>query len=294
MELKYTSFEWAKNILPKRDPYGNKGSFGRVFMYVGSERYQGASHLALESALRAGAGYVEIGASGELKKNLLLKFPEAIYKNIPEAEQLCDSDIYSAVSASLLASATLVGCGSTKSARLLKLVSELLCVKGGPLVLDADAINSMSEDRENSLELLKKSERRVILTPHPLELSRLSGIDVTYINENRCECALRFAREYGCILLLKGKETVITDGETVYINTSGSSALAKAGSGDSLAGLLSSLICSPQLSCLEASALAAFVHGMAGDNLCKEYSEYGVTPSDLPKEMARVLSHLAK
>ena len=294
MEIKYTSFEWAKSTLPKRKSDGNKGSFGRLLMYVGSVKYQGASHLALESALRGGAGYVEVLASGELKKNLLLKFPEVIYKDFPEADKLSDSDIDALVLASSKASVTLVGCGLGKSVGLTSLIERLLSVECGILVLDADAINSMAEDREKMLRILKESPRRVILTPHPLEFSRLSGLDVQYINGNRTECAKAFSAEHGCTLVLKGKGTVITDGGELYINTSGSSALAKAGSGDALAGLLSSLLASSGLSPLLASAIAVFVHGMAGDNLSKEYSEYGVTPSDLPKEMARVLSRIEK
>lgn len=294
MELKYTSFEWAKATLPKRKTDGNKGSFGRLFMYVGSEKYQGASHLALESALRGGAGYVEVGASGEVKRNLLLKFPEVIYKDFLEADKLSDSDVDALTFASSLAGVTLVGCGSGKSVRLMYLIERLLSVESGVLVLDADAINSMAEDREKMLKILKESQRGVVLTPHPLEFSRLSGLDVQYINDNRIDCAKAFAGEYGCTLVLKGKGTVITDGDKVYVNTSGSSALAKAGSGDTLSGLLSSLLLSSSLSNVEASAIAAFVHGMAGDNLSKEYSEYGVTPSDLPKEMARALSSIEK
>ena len=131
-----------------------------------------------------------------------------------------------------------------------------------------------------------------MLTPHPLEFSRLTGLSVEYINDNRKECAKAFASEHGCTLVLKGKGTVITDGEEIYINTSGSSALSKAGSGDTLAGFLSSILASTSLSPLEASAIAVFIHGTAGDNLSKEYSNYGVTPSDLPKEMARVLSKI--
>ena len=294
MEIIYTSFEWAKATLPKRKTDGNKGSFGRLFMYVGSEKYQGAALLSLEGALRGGAGYVEVGASDELKKNLLLNFPEALYKNIPEASRLTDSDVKALLDADRRASVTLVGCGCTKSDKLFDVIKQLLMTDGGTLVLDADAINSMAEHKGEALELLQNTERTVILTPHSMEFSRICGIDISYINENRVKCAKDFASEYGCILVLKGNGTVITDGMDVYINTSGSSALAKAGSGDTLAGILSSLSASSTLSPVLASALAVFVHGKAADNLSDEYSQYGVTPSDLPKEMARVLSDIEK
>ena len=294
MDRVYTSFEWAKSTLPKRKADANKGSYGRLFAYVGSSAYHGAAHLAVESALRGGVGYVEVAASGELRKTLLLKFPELIFKDFAEASMLSTSDMENLVREQRRATATLVGCGSSKSNQLFEIVSMLLSEDGGALVLDADAINSMAENREEALSLLKNAKRKVVLTPHPLEFSRLSGLDVSYVNENREASAVTFAKEHNCVLLLKGKGTVITDGETVYVNTSGSSALAKAGSGDTLAGLLSALLATSALPPLELTALAAYVHGKAGDRLSLELSEYGVTPSDLPKEMARVIAELEK
>ena len=294
MEYKYTSLEWAKRTLPKRKADANKGSYGRLFAYVGSSAYHGAAHLSIEAALRGGVGYTEAAVSGELRKTLLLKFPELIFKDFDEASRLSPSDMERLVTEQRRATATLVGCGSGKSAELFTVVSMLLSEDGGALVLDADALNSMADNREAALSLLKNAKRRVVLTPHPLEFSRISGLDVSYINENRESTAAAFAMEYNCILLLKGKNTVITDGREVYVNTSGSSALAKAGSGDALAGLLSALLATSVVSALELSALAAYVHGKAGDNLSKKLSEYGVTPSDLPREMARVLSEIEK
>lgn len=292
MKYEYTSYEWAKSTLPKRKKDSNKGSYGRLFAYVGSETYMGAAHLATEAALRGGVGYVELGVSGELKNSLLLKFPEAIYKDFPSADKLTDEDIKRLVFEQRRSTATLLGCGSGKNENLFKIISNLLSEGGGTLILDADAINSMSDNREYSLNLLKNASRNVILTPHPLEFSRLSGLDTDYINENRMECAVKFAKENKVTVLLKGNGTVITDGDEVYINTSGSSALAKAGSGDALAGLIASFAASSVLPTVRLSALAAYVHGRAGDNLARELSEYGVTPSDLPKEMARVLSQI--
>ncbi|MBE6537317.1 MAG: NAD(P)H-hydrate dehydratase [Ruminococcaceae bacterium] len=290
MKYEYTSLEWAKSTLPKRKKDSNKGSYGRLFMYVGSSVYPGAAHLSLEAALRGGVGYVEFGAEGELKSSLLSKFPETIFKAFPDADKLTPSDMERLVSEQRRATATLVGCGSGKSDKLFALISALLSEDGGTLILDADAINSMADNREEACRFLRSAERKVILTPHPLEFSRLSGLDVAYINENREKCAVDFAKENKVTLLLKGNGTVITNGEIAYVNTSGSSALAKAGSGDSLAGLLSSLAATLVVDTVGVAALAAFIHGLAGDNLAKEFSEYGVTPSDLPKEMARVIS----
>lgn len=292
MELKYTSVEWAKETLPKRIKDANKGSYGRLFMYVGSSAYPGAAHLALESALRGGVGYVEFAAEGDLKSSLLSKFPETIFKSFSDAENLSSSDIERLIAEQRRSTAILVGCGSGRSEKLFRLISELLSEDGGTLVLDADAINSMAERREEALSLLKNAERKVILTPHPLEFSRLSGLEIDYVNKNREAVAREFAKENKVTLVLKGSGTVITDGETIYVNTSGSSALAKAGSGDALAGLISSLAATRVMPCVIIGALAAFIHGRAGDNMAKIFSEYGVTPSDLPKEMAKVLAEI--
>lgn len=292
MDYKYTSLEWARATLPKRKRDANKGTYGRLFAYVGSDTYMGAAHLALESALRGGVGYVEAGVSGELKNTLLLKFPEIIYKDFASADKLSVLDMQSLVAEQRRSTATLVGCGSSKSNALFEIIAMLLSEDGGALVLDADAINSMADNRERAFELLKNAKRRVVLTPHPLEFSRLSGLDIAYINENREKSAKEFAKENKCVVLLKGNGTVITDGDTVYVNTTGSSALAKAGSGDTLAGLVAAVLATTVLPSLEAVALCAYVHGMAGDRLATELSEYGVTPSDLPREMAKVLSEI--
>lgn len=294
MNFKETSKKWAAEALPKRLNDSNKGTYGRLFMYVGSETFPGAALLALEAALRGGVGYVECAATGELKRDLLQKFPETIFKDFPSSEHLTDGDILRMREDQRRATATLIGCGSGKSPRLASLILSLLSEDGGTLILDADAINSLEEVKEGAKEALKNSVRQVIITPHPLEFSRISGYGIEYINNNREESALKFAKETGCTVLLKGYRTVITDGNTVFVNTSGSSALSKAGSGDALAGFLASLAATKIIPAVTLSALAAFVHGMAGDNLSSQYSEYGVTPSDLPREMAKALRELEK
>ena len=142
--------------------------------------------------------------------------------------------------------------------------------------------------------MIKNSVRKVILTPHPLEFSRLLGISVQDIEKDRVGVASEFAKKYSATLLLKGNGSVIASEDELYVNTSGSSALAKAGSGDALAGLLSALAATKVLSPAKLTALAAYIHGKAADDLALEYSQYGVTPSDLPKAMARVIRELER
>ena len=267
----------AADCLPKRHNTSNKGSFGKTLHLTGSDKYRGAAHLALEASLRSGVGIVAHFGTPELNAELRMKYPEAIYHDgaLVVGEVLPLAEKYSSI---------LVGSGSSVTEELYRVTAELIATEGCPLVLDADALNSIS--RFGKAEVLKGAKRKIILTPHPLELSRLTGLSTDYIATHRISVATDFAREYGVILLLKGAATVITDGTHTYLNTTGSTALSKGGSGDVLAGLVASL-CAYSHSLTRVVALAAYIHGRAGDTLSAELSDFGVTPSDLPTEIAR-------
>jgi len=293
--FKYSSIteDYAKKALPCREENSNKGSFGKLLMITGSRRYRGAAHLSLEAALRGGVGYVSYLGCEELVSELSYKFPEAIYIKYPEIPNLTENDIKDIVELSKKNSATLIGSGSDNTDSLRALTFALLASEGTPLILDADAINALAESGDAGREALKQAKRQVILTPHPLEFSRLAGYEVAYIQQNRMEVSEKFAREYGVLLILKGAGTVIADKDSVSINTTGSSALAKAGSGDVLAGFLAAL-CAQRIEAKTAASLAVAFHALAADSLSKEFSSYGVTPSDLPKEIARVMANVEK
>lgn len=286
---KYLEARLARAMVPAREENSSKGSFGRLLVITGSAKYRGAAHLSLSAALRGGVGYVTYLGNDELCRELLPIYPEAIYKSVEIGEKLTDEALSLAMSEASRASAILVGCGSDSTEGIFKLVTELISSPGSPLILDADAINALIRDRDYALKLIRCSERRIILTPHPLEFARLSGNDVSFVQRHRIEAATKFAAENKCIVVLKGAGTVITDGKEVYINSSGSSALSKAGSGDVLAGFLSSVVASGA-SALEGAALSVYYHGAAADALSRQYSNMGVTPSDLPLEIARQIA----
>ena len=273
----------ALSLLPKRNDNSNKGSFGKTLLSVGSERYAGAAHLALEAALRGGCGITYVATCEKLCTELRSKFPEAIYlpldmknpRNVNEVLQIAAN-----------MDSVLVGCGSMPTLQLAEFTMKLIRECDTRTIIDADAITALS--RYCSAEVLKSARRAPILTPHPLELSRISGLSTEQIQSARIGAAKSFAREYGAIVLLKGAATVVTDGDRLYINGSGSSALAKGGSGDVLSGLIAS-VTAQGVSPLEAAALCAYLHGRAADSLAEELSEFGVTPSDLPREIAKVI-----
>ena len=288
----------AARILPKRSPRSNKGSFGKCSIVAGSEIYRGAPILALCAALRSGGGYTELISEEKIINQILPVYPEAIFKTRNSLDRLSDSDVRAMASSLMKSGAILIGPGCSVSEGHYKLLRELLMQEGAPIVIDADSINTLAERGEEGMSLLRGAARQVIITPHPLELSRLTSIPTEEIEASRLSVASWIAKDLGVILLLKGAATVVTDGKVTYINSSGSTALAKAGSGDVLAGLIAGLIASSSKgisevdsarSCVELTALAAYLHGAAADALSAEYSEYGVTPSDLPLAISEVI-----
>lgn len=278
----------AGALLPVRPSDGNKGTFGRALLFCGSDRYRGAACLASEGALAGGAGLVELASCESVVSLVLSRAPSVIGTAYVPSE----IGAYLPLGLTKKATAILVGCGSGKSERLCLSLFELLKTPGSPVVLDADALNSLALKRETSLDLLQNAARPVVLTPHPLEFSRLSGLPLDTISSDRVGVAAGFAKEYGVTLVLKGSGTVIAspDGE-VTVNTTGGSGLAKGGSGDVLAGLLVSLL-AQGMNPTDAAILAVYLHGAAGDALTKEYSEMGVRPDDLPREIARQAARL--
>lgn len=283
--------EWIANKLPKRVSNSNKGNFGKLLMITGSKKYRGAAHLGLEAALRGGVGLVTFAGVKDIVSELSQKYPEAIYKEIKDISEFNENDIEEIVELSRKHSATLIGSGSDNTKGLLSLVLALMSSEGGELVLDADAINALSSIGCEGVKAIKNAKRRIIITPHPLEFARLSGTDVASVQQHRLEVAEKFAKENLCTVVLKGAGTIITEGEEIFINVVGSSSLAKAGSGDVLAGFVAAFIAQNKTSVTKAASLAVYYHALAGESLAEEFSSYGVTPSDLPREIAR---HIAK
>ncbi len=284
--------QWVGRNLPKREENSNKGTFGKLLLITGSEVYRGAAHLTAEAALRGGVGLVSYVGPRSVINELMGKYPEMIYNEKSIDDNLTDEDIEELCRMSCAHSATLVGSGSDNTRGLLRLTLALLATEGSPLILDADAINALSAMGADGIHAIKRAARPVILTPHPLEFARLSMSDVASVQLHRLEAAEKFARENRITLVLKGAGTVIVGGGEVFINVTGSSALAKAGSGDVLAGLLAALVAQGKTTPVACSALAVYFHALAGQNLAGELSTYGVTPSDLPKEIARCIAEV--
>lgn len=285
--------EYVKNTLPKRGKNTHKGSFGRVAIVAGSEKYRGAALLSCEAAARCGAGLVSLYTEESVLSFVGRKRPEFLFEALPPSSAWTEEETEALAHRLNGARAVLVGPGCGKTEGVLSLVKALLSTDGPPLVLDADALNMLSTLEDRGKALLSGAARAVCLTPHPTELARLSGKTTAEVQADRIATAMDHARETGVGLLLKGAGTVVTDGETVSVNPSGSSALAKGGSGDVLAGAVAALLAQGTTP-LDALRLGAYLHGKAGDTLAADRSDYGVLPSELPLAMAREIACILK
>ena len=277
--MNYTKLSYIQEHLPPRRPDGNKSTFGRALLICGSDNMRGAAFLSVRGALRTGAGLVTLASTEKVLDKLCATLPEALTYNI--------EDDVAGKAAEMQAVA--LGPGLGRSARAAEHLHKLLESEGAPLVLDADGLNLLSED----VSRLSAKRRAVILTPHPLEFSRLCGRSVEEIQGARGELAAGFAKEYGVTLLLKGSGTVITDGARTLINPTGNTALSKGGSGDVLTGVITALL-TQGASPFDAAVLGAYLHGLAAERLSAVYSEYGVLASEVADEVARVLSDITR
>lgn len=271
--------EAARRRLPRRSADGHKGRFGHLLLVAGSPGKTGAAALAANAAVRSGCGLVTAVVPASLNAVLEVKLTEAMTVPAPDAEGLLTAAAEAIVNARLEACQVLaVGPGLGQSRELRQLVRQLVVTGKKPVVVDADGLNLLA----GQLDCLKAREGApLVLTPHPGEMSRLTGLSVAEIEENRFCVARDFAVEYGVVLLLKGARTLVAapDGR-VSINSSGNSGLAAGGSGDVLTGLLGGLLaqgCDGYL----AAGLAAFLHGRSAELIAAQRGVAGMTATEL-------------
>jgi len=266
-----------KTQLKARDIYGHKGDYGRVLIMAGSKGFTGAAYIASEAAVRSGAGLVTLCCSEDIQPILSTKLTEAMTINFNETRRL--SDIIEKCNCIAL------GPGMGNNEFTLKIVKYALEKADCPIVLDADGINVLKEN----LQLLKNRKIPVIITPHLGEMSRITGLSVEDIQENRIEVSKNFANEYKVVVILKGYNTVITDGEKIVINPTGNSSMASGGMGDCLTGIITSFI-GQGYKIMEAAALAVYIHGLCGDKLAEEM--FCVSASSLLASIPYVIKEL--
>ena len=268
-------------LLPDRDPWGHKGTFGKILLLCGSRGFTGAAYLAAMGALRSGAGLTFLGVPESIYAIEAVKLNEPVVFPLPDEEGKLSHLAAAEIERRLpQMDAVLVGCGLGQSEGTLSVVRTVLEKAKCPVVLDADGINVLAQHKD----ILRGRQYPTILTPHDGEFLRFGGA----MGQDRMDSAACYARQWNCILLLKGHETCITDGYVCYRNQTGNPGMAVGGSGDVLAGIIVSLL-GQKLPPLEAAACAAWLHGAAGDICAREIGQYGMLPTDMLQVLPRLL-----
>lgn len=267
---------------PKRKKNSHKGSYGKVLMIAGSKGMSGAAYLSAKAAYAVGAGLVQIYTHEENRVILQQLLPEAIITTYDtfDSEQL----------EKLIQWADLIGigCGLGKSDTAERVMQYTLKRALVPCVVDADGINILSKH----MEWIEETNALIVLTPHMKEMSRMLQCSVKELIEQRMERLHAFVERYKVVCVLKDARTlVVKEHRNTYLNLSGNAAMAKAGSGDVLAGVIVGILaqqCEPYTS----ACLGVFLHGLAGDMARDKKGAYSVLASDLVAEISSVLKNI--
>ncbi len=266
--------------LPKRNPEGHKGTFGKVFLLAGSLGMTGAAALAAEAVLRSGAGMVFLGTAASLCGQVASQLREVVIRPLPEIRKKLAIALRSLGEVRLYAreaDVAAVGPGLGQHYETIELVQRFAATLERPLVIDADGLNAIAKKPE----VLKERKFPTVLTPHASELARLFKTPVEEISADRVHAAKRGAFELNSIVLLKGAPTIIAaPGGEVWVSPTGNTGMATAGAGDVLTGLLAGLL-AQGVEPLKAVSSAAFLHGWAGDLAKEKLGERSMIAGDI-------------
>lgn len=281
-------------LLPKRPKDAHKGIFGRLLIIGGSKNYPGAPHLSALAAARVGAGLITIATTKDVKIFTAQKNLEFTYLTLPDHNGFIAKEVTEAVVDKISQYDTLlIGPGLGLSSDTQKLVEQLL-VDSGTLaikfVIDADGLNILSKI-ENWWE---KFLSEVVLTPHPAEFARLTGLSVGQIQSNRASIAKRFAKSWEKVVVLKGANTVVASpkGEPM-VSPFANPVLATAGTGDVLAGIIGGFL-TQGLKAFEAACVGVYVHGLTAQNLKNKFFDAGAIASDLLSILPQTIGKLKR
>jgi NAD(P)H-hydrate epimerase len=281
----------AAALMPDRPGDAHKGTFGKVVVVAGSVGYTGAAALASMSAARSGAGLVFLGTPTSLNDVMETKLTEVITRPLPEtAARALSKDAFEPVLELIRdADALAIGPGVSQDPSAQALVQAVVEEVAIPCVVDADGVNALSPDRIAG----RRGRGAMVLTPHPGEMSRLTGHPTAEVLERRDEIAREVAAKTSTTVVLKGAGSLIVEpGGELFLNPTGNSGLASGGSGDVLTGVIAALL-GQGLSATDAAALGAYVHGLAGDIAAAEKGEIGMVAGDvmeaLPEAFLRIV-----
>lgn len=275
---------------PERRGDGNKGTFGKSLLVVGSEAYPGAALLSTRACFMAGSGMIKVSTDLTIRDFLLSNIPEILFSS---RENVSEDLRWS--------TGVLVGSGLGQSEEAKHAFEEALNQETIPLVLDADGLNLLASSKEWMEKLSRQVERPVVLTPHMGELKRLLAneifglsVEMDELKNHAVEYAIMVAKKLHCVVVAKDARTIIAkEKEVTVINTWGNSGMAVAGSGDVLAGLIASFI-SRGMGDFQAALLGVAIHAKAGDICAKKHGKASMLPSDMIEEVKGVMKEYDK
>lgn len=277
--------------LPQRPDDSHKGTFGKVLVIAGSQGMSGAACLAGMGALRGGAGLVFLAIPESIQSLVSIMNPS--YLTIPlylnQQGQLSEESESSLFNQIDQFDAVAIGPGCGQQQWIQQLTLSLYAKFKRTLIVDADGLNALAASEKP----LPTAVGPRILTPHPGEFSRLIHKSTSEIEQQREALSIAFASQHQVVLLLKGANSIITDGERVAINPTGNSGMATGGSGDVLTGLITALA-GQGLKDFDAVQLAAYLHGLAGDLAAQDLSKQALIASDLPDYLPKAWISLAQ
>lgn len=284
---KTIEFEDVKACFKRRNKNSNKGTFGRQLNICGSYKMFGAAVIAAQSALRSGAGLVKLMLPKSVYPLAASHLIQPIFEPAEETEEGTFS--YRAIKETdkqlKWANSIVFGCGIGVNNDTRALTEYVLRNAKSPVILDADGINCIN----SSISIFKEIKVPVVLTPHPGEMSGLTSKTIAEIQEERIKTAKAFARENKVILVLKGANTVVTDGEKVFVNVTGNPSMAMGGTGDMLSGMIGAFV-SQGMAPLDAAKSAVYIHGLCADRASKELSLRGILVSDMIEQLGALMS----
>lgn len=281
-----TKADVKKNFM-KRDKNSHKGSFGHQLNICGSYLMPGAAVICAKAALKTGVGLLKCVFPKSLYPVMTAHMIQPVFKPICENEQKTISigamnDVFEELK---WADSVAIGCGIGNNDDTQVIVGQVVKSSEVPVVLDADGINAVAP----FIDIIKDKKAPLVVTPHPAEMARLIGESTDYVQNHRIDVAKAFAAENDVIVVLKGANTVVTDGKAVFVNTNGNAGMAMGGTGDMLTGMIGSFI-AQGIEPLEAAKSAVFIHGFCGDITAQELSQRGMTVEDMLSLMGALMS----
>lgn len=279
--------ELAAALIPKRNNDSNKGDYGKVFIITGSAGMTGSGCLCAYAAMRSGSGLVYVGVPAALNTIYSIKLTEPIIIPLDDngSGSLAACSSGQILELMVRMDAAAIGPGLSLNNDIIEVIRNVIREANIPLVLDADALNAVSRD----VSILKEHKAEIVITPHPGEMARLTGLSTRDVQNNRLKVASEFAADNGVIVVLKGSRTVVALPEGIlYVNINGNPGMASGGTGDVLAGIIVSLI-GQGMKPSDAAVAGVYLHGLSGDAAAKNKGMHGMIASDIIEALPYVI-----